>query len=497
MGPADPTLRGVFERYLRAIADPGAALPQRVEARGLVGGSGLVGRFHRWRTEGRERFDESLGPRTESSFYVAGLGYVVNGDGNVRSLTGIGLRRDRTQRAVADGLFVTDGAHCSLLGTVYLDHRRASLVSYAPAGGEVETIAFDDESGLPARIAYDEDDGTTTIDLSDWRTVAGRRYAFRAVESNGDRNFDVVLQTESIVADRPIDEAVYGVPPNRTIVMTGSQTVPIEITDGHLYVPIRLLGKSYRFLVDTGAQNVVLDTRVARELGLEGEGFLEASGAARTSGLQLASLADLQVGRGHLRDLVVTTLDLAGSTAGVFPIDGILGYPFFASTIARIDLSAKTMTFGPPGAFVPIGERVAVDVDREYPEATLRVNDAIEAPFIVDTGNTAELLLYRPFVTRNPGLVPEAAAGENSFGIGGATPSYRTTLDRLDLAGFPLYHLDTDVMLATRGAFADRVDAGNVGLGVLRNFATTFDESNGAIYLERGASFDDGRRRRS
>ena len=50
-------------------------------------------------------------------------------------------------------------------------------------------------------------------------------------------------------------------------------------------------------------------------------------------------------------------------------------------------------------------------------------------------------------------------------------------------------------MLATNGAFADRVDAGNVGLGVLRNFVATFDLGNAAMYLTPGSGFDDGRRR--
>ena len=36
---------------------------------------------------------------------------------------------------------------------------------------------------------------------------------------------------------------------------------------------------------------------------------------------------------------------------------------------------------------------------------------------------------------------------------------------------------------------ADRVDAGNVGLGVLRNFVATFDLANASLYLARGVFF--------
>jgi hypothetical protein len=49
--------------------------------------------------------------------------------------------------------------------------------------------------------------------------------------------------------------------------------------------------------------------------------------------------------------------------------------------------------------------------------------------------------------------------------------------------------------MAEKGAFADRIDAGNVGLGILKNFVVTFDLTNSALYLEKGEGFDDGRLR--
>jgi hypothetical protein len=141
------------------------------------------------------------------------------------------------------------------------------------------------------------------------------------------------------------------------------------------------------------------------------------------------------------------------------------------------------------------GEALGLDVDRGLPEVTLSVNDMLRAPFVVDTGNAAELLLYSPFVRRHGGVVPYSPGKEKSYGIGGATPSYRSSLARLDFGSISLYNIDTDVMLARRGAFADRIDAGNVGLGVLHNFTLTFDEQHALLYVERGEDFDDGRAR--
>jgi hypothetical protein len=136
-----------------------------------------------------------------------------------------------------------------------------------------------------------------------------------------------------------------------------------------------------------------------------------------------------------------------------------------------------------------------LDVDRGLVEATLRLDRSIEAPFIIDTGNSGELLLYRPFISTHPGIVPSGGAAVASYGIGGTASTYRSSLDELRFGDVPLYHQTADVVMAERGAFADRIDAGNVGLGILKNFIVTFDLSNNALYIEKGDAFDDGRLR--
>jgi hypothetical protein len=102
------------------------------------------------------------------------------------------------------------------------------------------------------------------------------------------------------------------------------------------------------------------------------------------------------------------------------------------------------------------------------------------------------MLLYRPFVDAHSGLVPTSTHNALNYGIGGSNAAYRSTLDVLEIGGVALHNRPVDVVLAREGAFADRVDAGNVGLGVLKNFVVTFDLGQAAMYLTPGAEFDDG-----
>ena len=71
------------------------------------------------------------------------------------------------------------------------------------------------------------------------------------------------------------------------------------------------------------------------------------------------------------------------------------------------------------------------------------------------------------------------------IGVGGSDRSYSARVSSLRLGQTALQNQDADVIVAKNGAFADRIDAGNVGLGLLRKFVLTFDYANHALYLER------------
>jgi len=490
-----PDVPSLLARYIAAADDPGALDVHKLESFGTISGAGLEGSFHTWLEGDRERTDQMLGPRHDQSLRIGDEFWYADSDGDVRMLTGILLRRERTQEFIDSGDFAKAPERCTLRGKVLIDRRQTYALDVMPDGGETETLYLDAITGLPDRIAYDDDDGRTTIDLFDWRTVSGHRFPYRTVTSDGDHAFDTTSITTRIDLSPSIALAVFAPFTARRIDMPAPGTVALTAHDGHLFVPVRIHGHDYTFLLDSGSQNVLVDNHVATELGLAPVGALEASGASRTGGLRVAPLDELDVGSGRMHDLVVTTIDLGASTDGAFRIDGILGYPFFAAATVRLDIGGKTMTFGPPGSLLPAGEKLPIVVDRALLEGTLRLDRATDAPFIFDTGNAGELLLYKPFMDKHAGIVPFSLTSRRSYGIGGGTSSYRSTLDELDFGDVPLYHADTDVMLATSGAFADRFDAGNVGLGLLKNFIVTFDVADASLYLQRAADFDDGRTR--
>jgi Aspartyl protease len=465
------------------------------QAEGTLSGNGLTGTFRIVRDGLNEREDDVLGPRHDTSLRLGDRFFVRNANGNVHELRGYLRRRAKTEELIGSGEFVQHPELARFAGWGEIAGAKAWRLQVNAQGGEPETLWIDPSSGLPLRLEYLDGDGPTFVDYADWRDVKGRKIAFRNTVTDGDHRFDTVQQTTSVRLDEPVDPASFAALAPRAPVGDGVHVVPLVERGGHVGVTVRIANKDWFFLLDTGSQSILLDSAVLRSAGVAGQGALEVRGAARSGGLTVATLPRLDVGDAHMDDLVVSSLDIGRSLGGGLKIDGILGFPFFASAVVEMDFANHLLRFGPPGSFVPRGTHVDLDVDRELAETTLRVNGRLDAQFIVDTGNSGEMLLYRPFLEAHPGVVPFSPSTSWNYGIGGANATHRTSLDTLELGGFGLYHRSVDVVLAKEGAFADRVDAGNVGLGVLRNFVATFDLGNATMYLAPGAAFDDGRRR--
>jgi hypothetical protein len=481
-GDEPPPIATILAAYERATHGVDV---DTVETTGTIAGEGLTGESHSWRAKDRERDDASLGPRLETTLRLGDRIFVRNSNGNVHELTGVLRRRALTAEFIDSGAFLhaPERAHFTGFGTI--GGVRTWNIEVNVAGGDPETIWIDTQSGLPLRTEYLDGDGPTYVDLSDWRDVGGMKIAFHSVTTDGEHAFDTIQQTTSVKLGQPIDASVFTPLTGHALVADGVQTVPLLDDGTRIACRVSIAGKTYAFLIDSGSGNVLLDARVAKDAGLGGQGALEVRGAVRSGGMQVAHLQRLTIGTAALDDLIVSTIDL-GMAAGHMRVDGILGYPFFATSLVQLDFAHHVMRFGPPGSFVPAGDRIDLDTDREIPEAVFRINGTIDAPFIVDTGNSGEVLLYAPFIDAHPRLAPEIGAPTSSYiGVGGTDRTYSTRLESFRLGANTLTGQYADVIIAKNGAFADRVDAGNVGLGILRKFVVTFDFANHAMYLAR------------
>jgi len=105
-------------------------------------------------------------------------------------------------------------------------------------------------------------------------------------------------------------------------------------------------GKHLKMLIDTGDVSSVLDTKVAKDLGLEVFPVKDADGK-EIPGYEKAVLHGLQVGDAGLGDVKVLVMDLAGFMAKdqMPKSDGSLAYTAFKSRVLEMDYVARKVRF--------------------------------------------------------------------------------------------------------------------------------------------------------
>src|SRR6266699_193335 len=128
--------------------------------------------------------------------------------------------------------------------------------------------------------------------------------------------------------------------------------VPFELLkSGHMAVQVKVNGKGpYRLIFDTGAPITLLNNKVAKEAGL-------LKGMSRPVFSLFGSMGEttiktLEVGDVKAHDVAAIVMDhptvkLMATKLG--PIEGIVGFPFFARYAMTVDYQAKTLTFVPSG----------------------------------------------------------------------------------------------------------------------------------------------------
>ena len=201
-GPAS----GLAERGPRPRRSGAARAPDQLEASGTLSGAGMSGTFHTWLDGERERDDQSLGPRAETTLRLGPRVWFAS-DGAARELTGILLRRARTQRFIDSGDFAAAPERCAARGRTVLGGPaclRARRHGRRRRDGDPRSR----RANVAARARRLRRRRRTHDDRS-LRLADGRRSPLRRADvSDGDRAFDVVQRTASLTLGRPVDAVI-------------------------------------------------------------------------------------------------------------------------------------------------------------------------------------------------------------------------------------------------------------------------------------------------
>jgi hypothetical protein len=127
---------------------------------------------------------------------------------------------------------------------------------------------------------------------------------------------------------------------------------------------VKVNGKGpFRLIFDTGAPTNIVNNKLAKEAGLVKK---EDKGGFNLFSMAGGKMIDeLQIGDVKLDKVQVMVLDhptVAALSNAIGPIDGLIGFPFFARFKTTIDYQKKELTFEPNG-YVP-GDAIQALMDK-------------------------------------------------------------------------------------------------------------------------------------
>lgn len=296
-------------------------------------------------------------------------------------------------------------------------------------------------------------------------------------------------------------EADVSEPRSRQIVSlpAGSATIDLHarFEGDHISVPVAIAGRTFFFLLDSGASAITIDSTVAKQLGLV---LVNANHeiASKRYETHDTLIPAMNVAGLHMRDVVVSVLPLAMGRKPSDPV-GLLGFDFLAQLAVRIDYEHKRVlamdarSYEPPsGADV---SALDIRLVSQVPMVSANLGGAVTQRLIVDTGSPSALLLFDYFSRRHGDVLrtrlddvllsSDPAAGTSS-GIGGEFTSSPFRMRYVRIGHFSLADLVADVV-TSRGAYPQD-DDGLIGGGLLQFFTVDLDYAAGRIFLRARAA---------
>ncbi len=374
------------------------------------------------------------------------------------------------------------------------------VVRIVPQGGRPFDFWVDARTHMIARMAEQQESDLHTEYYSDFRDVAGAKVPFVTRVSIGVPKYDQIITLTDAQVLPAADAAKFTIPappPPDFVFPAGVDkvTVPIELHNNHIYLPVTINGHTAPFVFDTGATNVISKEWESR-LGVSDQGKLPGGGVGEDKAdVGLTRVPSVQVGGLTLKNQAFATIgqDKWERVEGV-PSAGLIGYEVAKRVVTVIDYARGRISFIKPEAFKPPKgvDPIHITFNDHTPQIEGAL-DGIPGKFDIDTGSRSTVDIPSPFVTAHNLLQIYTASPPviTGWGVGGPARSQVTYAHKLTLGGIDIPNPLIELSSQKKGAFASPYFAGNVGSGILRRFTVTLDYPHATMYLQGNEHFAD------
>ncbi|MBL1408598.1 PDZ domain-containing protein [Sphingobacterium faecale] len=285
-----------------------------------------------------------------------------------------------------------------------------------------------------------------------------------------------------------------------------SVTIPIEIINHIITIPVQLNGEELRFILDTGVKETLLFGNIDSVV-LHNVTSINFNGLGISEGLKgLLSLSNVLVlGDSalidHRHDLYVVVDSSVNLSKNIgIPIHGILGSHFFSSHIVRIDyVKKKLQVFKSLNGIEKMLQKYTVfkmDLLKDRPFVAVDIltgrQEFERLRMLVDLGNSDPLMLFttalQDYMINTPYVYEFLGQGFNGDIYGKRSRIAKVSIGRFSLnepfVSYPDTNSYNELKLAT-----GRV--GSIGNQVMSRFDVVFNYTDSLLYLKKNRLFAD------
>jgi hypothetical protein len=392
---------------------------------------------------------------------------------------------DGAKLALAEDVLLVEGTTelpGTSRGSSTVDGKPVEIVRVVLPAGDAIDLYIDPTTGAYVQAVIDPDGARTeTIHILSYIQAApGKKIigSYRYGNASSTWSYKTVEPNVALSND-----ALHPPQPRATWSFANALPFPFTVTDKRFIVDAKVNGVAGRFVVDTGADGIVLTRAFAARAHVKQFASGAASGIGGDTKTDVDTIDTLEVGGNTLANVVAYAQDQQPDDQAP---DGLMGFDLFGGAIVKLDTAAQRMTIADPSTAAPASSGIPINVDLsdQVPAIPMKMDGTIDVNATLDTGNPYYVLFGTDLITKG-GLRMLVDSSDEGYleahpiigGIGGEEADRCGHVDSLALG--PIVYQNAPA--CESGSFSGRDIL--VGFDFLRHFDYVFDYPHGHLFV--------------
>jgi Aspartyl protease/PDZ domain len=278
-------------------------------------------------------------------------------------------------------------------------------------------------------------------------------------------------------------------------------TIPFRIIRNMIIIKLRINDKGpFNFILDTGVglmiitEPALLDSinlTSKRIIKIPGLGQGEDDEAYITSVLKVSipGLESYDVSAAILKKDHFNLSNYAGT-----PIDGLLGYEFFANIAVKINFADSSISVCRPKDLRSFkkSNQIPISIEERKPYMQAKITfpngKKVDSKLVIDIGAGHPISIEN--MIKNNGLPPKFIPANLGVGLNGPIEGFISRVNEVDIGKFKIKDVLASFPDDTKSQISPSVPRdGNLGIGILKKFEVIFDYPDNMLYLKPGPLF--------